>query len=191
MSKYVNHSGGCAGADMCWENEGLKYGVESVGYSFHNHTQYSNNQKILNQEELKKGWEHVLIAEKTLKRNLNSRQSFYVKNLVSRNWFQVKNAEAIYAVGSFVNEERKLVNGGTGWAVQMAIDNDKPVYFFDQVTDKWYKFIKCFNKFIKMYVLPKLTENFAGIGSRELNENGKNAIINIYKHNFEENSKKN
>ena len=54
--RYTNHSGGCDGADICWENEGLKYGVESVGYSFHNHKQYSYNRKILNQDELREGY---------------------------------------------------------------------------------------------------------------------------------------
>lgn len=181
---YVNHSGGALGADMCWENEGKKYGVESIAYSFYNHTQYSENQNILSNNQLKEGWQNVLIAEKTLKRNMSSRQSFYVKNLLSRNWFQVKNSEAIFAVGSFLNEEQTIVNGGTGWAVQMAIDNEKPVFFFNQPTDKWYEYSYTEEKFIEMDGLPTLTENFAGIGSRNLEDNGKKAIEEVYKFNF-------
>jgi hypothetical protein len=182
--RYTNHSGGCDGADICWENEGLKYGVESVGYSFHNHKQYSYNRKILNQDELREGWRNVMIAEKTLRRGLNTRQSFYVRNLVSRNWFQVKNAESIFAVGSFVDDNHDLVNGGTGWAVQMAIDNDKSVFFFDQFTNLWYNYSKEMGKFDELIGIPTLTKNFAGIGSRNLNDNGKRAIINIYEFNF-------
>ena len=182
--KYTNHSGGCQGADMMWENEGLKYDVDSIAYSFHNHVQYSYNPHILNHEQLKEGWENVLIAEKTLKRNISSRESFYVRNLVSRNWFQVKNAESIFAVGSFANDKNQFVNGGTGWAVQMAIDNNKPVFFFDQIGNNWYEYNYSDRYFTEMMEIPRLTENFAGVGSRKLNENGENAIVNIYEHNF-------
>lgn len=184
MNKYTNHSGGCRGADMCWETEGLKYGVESISYSFHNHIQYSYNPKILNTGELKEGWAHVMVAEKTLQRNFTTKESFYVRNLVSRNWFQVKNADAIFAVSTFLNDEHKVVNGGTGWAVQMAIDNKKLVYFYDQDGCKWYWYDYRIEKFSELNGIPKLKENFAGIGSAKLNENGINAIKDIYEANL-------
>tara|TARA_R110000772_G_scaffold17946_3_gene49934 strand:+ start:102030 stop:102587 length:558 start_codon:yes stop_codon:yes gene_type:complete len=181
MKKYMNHSGGCIGADMYWETEGLKYGVESTSYSFYNHVQYSYNQKVLSTKELKEGWNNVQIAEKTLNRGLNINQSFYVRNLVSRNWFQVKNAEAIFAVSTFLNDEHKIVNGGTGWAAQMAIDNNKPVYFFDQIGYNWYQYNYTLKVFQLILEIPLLTEDFAGIGSANLNENGKEAIRDVYK----------
>jgi hypothetical protein len=184
MKNYINHSGGCEGADMCWENEGLKYEVGSVSYSFHNHVQYSYNQKILNTDELNEGWGNVLIAEKTLQRNLSIIQfNHYVKNLISRNWFQVKNADAIFAVSTFLNDEHKIVNGGTGWAVQMGIDNKKPIYFYDQEKCEWYWYDYNIQKFVELNGIPKLSKNFAGIGSAKLNENGINAIKEIYEAN--------
>ena len=57
-----------------------------------------------------------------------------------------------------------------------------PVYIFDQKTGEWYTFNG--NKFIVIKEIPKLTFNFAGIGTRELTENGKNAIIGVYKNTF-------
>lgn len=42
---------------------------------------------------------------------------------------QVKNSDAVFAIGHLV---RGIVDGGTGWAVQMAIDDGKPVYVYDQ-----------------------------------------------------------
>jgi hypothetical protein len=184
MKKYTNHSGGCDGADMCWENEGLQYGVTSVAYSFYNHKQHSQNQHILNRKQLDEGWRNVMIAEKTLRRGLNTKQSFYVRNLVSRNWFQVKHADAIFAISAFVNEEHNEVKGGTGWAVQMAIDNNKPIFFFDQESNEWYEYSYSDEKFLVMEYLPTLTENFAGIGSRELTKIGKSAIKQLYEYNF-------
>jgi len=62
MNNYICHSGGCSGSDMVWENEGNKYGVFTIAYSFYNHKQEGWNRKILSGEELKEGFEHVKIA---------------------------------------------------------------------------------------------------------------------------------
>lgn len=182
---YICHSGGTKGSDIEWENEGNKYGVKTVAYSFYNHVQDSQNQKILTLEELSEGWEHVKIASVGIKRNPNG-QARYIQNLLSRNWFQVKNAEAIFAIGKFLSNEKVIVSGGTGWAVQMGIDNKKDVFFFDQMDNKWNKFNYDLQKFEIIDYIPKLTENFAGIGTREINENGKEAIRKIYESNFNE-----
>ena len=181
---YINHSGGCPGADIEWENEGNKYGVHTIAYSFYNHVQEGKNRKILTVEELNEGYEHVKIAAFGLKRNSNITYA-YVRNLLSRNWFQVKNSEAIFAIGKFI--DNKTVNGGTGWAVQMAIDSHKPTYVFDQINNVWKHFnymINCFELFNTNYGIPVLSKNFAGIGTRDINEYGVNAIKTIFKSNF-------
>jgi hypothetical protein len=104
--------------------------------------------------------------------------------LISRNWFQVKGADCVYAVGKFVKGSTKLVDGGTGWAVQMAIDNNKPVCLFDQPSDLWFRFVCDMGKFMPYPYIPTLTKNFAGIGTREITENGKRAIKNVYEETF-------
>lgn len=181
VMEYVCHSGGCPGSDIMWETEGLKYGVKTISYSFWNHNQIGKNRKILTVEELKEGFQHVLKANETLKRRPET-QPQYVQNLLNRNWFQVKNSEALFAIGKFAN--KRIVDGGTGWAVQMAIDEGKPVFVFDQKENIWKKFSYDCDEFGQLYVIPKLTVNFAGVGTRDINENGRNAIIEIYKHNF-------
>jgi hypothetical protein len=177
-NNFICHSGGCPGADMAWETEGYKYDVYTISYSFHNHKQEGKNQKILSPKELQEGYEAAKIADKTLKRNFDSIQYPYVKNLLARNWFQVKNAEAVYAIAKSITEN--IVEGGTGWAVQMAVDNNKPVYVFDQVTNRWYKYSS--NNIFEPIssAAPKLTKNFAGIGTRDLTDDGLQAIINTY-----------
>lgn len=179
--KYTCHSGGCPGADMTWENEGLKYGVHTIAYSFWNHKQEGRNQKILSGVELAEGFEAVMRANKVMKRYPQG-QSQYVKNLLSRNWFQVKNSEAVFAIGKF--QSPLIVSGGTGWAVQMAIDSEKFVYVFDQINKRWCWYHPIDNIFIYTEKIPTLTENFAGIGTREINEWGIKAIQEIYKKNF-------
>lgn len=175
---YTCHSGGCPGADMMWETEGEKYGVKTIAYSFYGHVQEGKNPKILTVEELNEGWEHVLIAEKTLKRNVEGLSSTYTRSLLCRNWFQVKNSEAVFAIGLFDTFAR--VRGGTGWAVQMAVDSKKPVHVFEQDIGLWATFNYTDGIFTPTYSPIKLTKQFAGIGTRDINEAGKRAIEAMY-----------
>jgi hypothetical protein len=181
--KYTCHSGGCSGSDMTWENEGLKYDVHTIAYSFWNHKQEGRNQKILSEVELIEGFEAVMRANKVMKRYPQG-QPQYVKNLLARNWFQVKNSEAIFAIAKkFVTEH--IVDGGTGWAVQMAVDCDKPVFVFlqDSMGGSWFRYMPIVGFESCRGKIPTLTENFAGIGTREINQYGINAIKQILKQN--------
>jgi hypothetical protein len=70
----------------------------------------------------------------------------------------------------------------------MAIDEGKPVYLFDQLDNCW----KTFNKEGRRWedVLHSTLridqrKNFAGIGSRELTEEGKKAIQDLMERSFE------
>lgn len=172
QSKYVNHSGGAVGSDSYWGAIGEKYGVVSEHYYYGNKTPNGNHQ--ITQEQFEEGKEHVLKANETLHR----RPDDYM-NLLSRNYAQVKNADAIFAVGHLKNG---IVDGGTGWAVQMAIDDNKPVYVYDQTRKQWFSNIN--GQWQVFSGIPKLTKNFAGIGTRELNQDGKDAIKQVYENTF-------
>lgn len=178
---YTNHSGGAGGSDMEWEIQGRQYGVTTNAYSFGGHNQYSNNQCKLTAEQLKEGAEKAKIASLALGRPWKYIENKpYVKNLMSRNWFQIKNADCVFAVGKLVKASDKLVDGGTGWAVQMAVDNQKSIYLFEQNFNSWFVYDYEKNCFTTLDHTPTLTENFAGIGTREINDNGKKAIADVY-----------
>ena len=185
QNNYVCHSGGCPGADMEWENQGNDYGVKTIAYSFPHHIQEGKNQNILTQEQLNEGWEQVLLCEKPIKRPLHKiKYNQYVKNLLCRNWFQVKNSESIYAVGTLVIGSDKIVDGGTGWAIQMAVNSRKPIYLFEQNFEQWLIYHYPENKFVEINSIPTLTTNFAGIGTRKINDKGIQAISDILKFNL-------
>jgi hypothetical protein len=183
--EWVNHTGGAEGADLYWEVEGKKYGVFSIAYSFPNHTQYGENRLILTEDELWEGWKNVQKASKGIKRPLSKIEyNPYIRNLLCRNWFQVKGGDGIFAIGTIVKSNHSLVNGGTGWAVQMAIDNNKPIYLYEQEMEYWMRYDYVAKKFGVIDYIPTLTSHFAGIGSRDLKDSGKKAIEEIYKHTF-------
>lgn len=176
---YINHSGGAKGSDSVWDTIGRRYGVQAHRHYWHNGLPKPplGNVELSNQQ-LEEGWLKVLKANKKLKR----RPEKY-KSLLARNWFQVKNTEGVYAIGTLVQswgagQVPDEVSGGTGWAVQMAIDCSKPVFVFDQELKSWFRwnnlcFVGC-NQ-------PKLSQNFTGIGTRNINEDGKDAIEKLYR----------
>lgn len=175
-NSYLGHSGGAVGSDTQWDIIGKEYGFNTVKhYYFDGFKTPNGNSPITLSDELKSQIDLIIQkANKTLKRSYPTR-SEYVNNLLRRNWFQVYNSESIYAISTVTNN---LVDGGTGWAVQMAIDCRKRVYVFCQNRKKWLTW--------KLGVweeceTPRLSNNFACIGTREIDENGINAIRAVYK----------
>lgn len=194
LQGYVNHSGGAKGSDTVWGEVGAKFGVVSKHYYHGNKTPNGNIQ--ITEAQFAEGKEHVLQANKSL-----HRQPDKYLDLLARNWMQVKNADAVFAIGhlykqylEYPNGKRYYpVDGGTGWAVQMAIDSQTPIYLFDQDRKVWLKFIgpqSMYEAGLKgnektegwevLSTAPILTKNFAGIGSREITEDGRKAISDVY-----------
>lgn len=169
---YVNHSGGAVGSDSMWGELGAQYGIVSEHYWHGNRTKNGNHE--ITEDEFEEGKDHVLLANKTL-----HRKPYRYMNLLARNYMQVKYSDEIFGIGCFKN---KVVDGGTGWAVQMAIDDGKTVNFYDQERNVWGRYS---NGKWEQIDTPILTKNFAGIGTRELNENGMMAIKDVIIKTFE------
>lgn len=173
LATFINHSGGAVGADTQWDIIGKEFGmINNKHYYFEGFKTPNGNTSI--PINLKNEADSKLKAtNKTLGRTFPTSNE-YVNNLLRRNWWQVKNSDAIFAISSITDNK---VDGGTGWAVHMAIAENKPVYVFDQNQNKWFTWNN--GKFIET-TTPVLTKNFAGIGTREINEKGKQAIRNVY-----------
>ena len=180
-SHYTLFSGGAQGSDLHWQNMGAKYGVRVKAFSFEGHGKRNSARVVLTDFQLKQADEHLHKANKTLKRHFPTCKSF-VDNLLRRNWYQVKDASGVFAVGKLC-ASGKIVEGGTGWAVQMAIDARKPVYVFDFGVGSWKRYDYDKQKFLSCKV-PRLTLNFTGIGTRILPEEGKTAIERVFKETF-------
>ena len=67
-------------------------------------------------------------AAKKLNKNLPTH--FYTLQLLQRNYQIAKKAHTIYAFG-ILEKDAKRVKEGTGWTVQLALDERKEVYLFD------------------------------------------------------------
>jgi hypothetical protein len=174
-SQYYNHSGGALGADSEWDNIGRQFGViHHYHYWYGTKNPKSKDDDEITKEEFNEGKQKVLEANRTLKRKPEA-----YMNKLARNWMQVANASTVFAITSLVSPTE--AKGGTGWAVQMAIDNDVPVFVFDQTKESWFAWNG--QKFVSTGT-PRLTQNFAGIGTREINAAGLKAIKDVYERTF-------
>jgi hypothetical protein len=193
LTKLVCHSGGAPGSDTVWESEGYVYGVDTRAYSHKTPKHTSPNKVEISDEDYSEGVIEVNKANKFL----NRYGIHKYMNLLARNWAQVKYSEQIFAIGTIIKPgckntkgyynkgEFDIVDGGTGYAVMMGINNKKEVFVFDQIRDKWFRWSYSTFQFVEMKNVPSITsQNFAGIGTREIQPNGVKSIKDVFEKTF-------
>jgi hypothetical protein len=178
-------SGGAIGSDAQWGMNAGRDGQSVIHWSFAGHKHDVAEQEVvrLTDEDLEKADEHLKKASRTIKRPWPGNRSHTVKSLLRRNWYQVAWAESVYVVGSFRHDG--VVNGGTGWAVQMFLDRHEqiaqfealPIYVYDQDSEQWHQYIGGWKP---IECPPKPSGIWAGVGTRELKDSGKWAIRKLF-----------
>lgn len=192
LSNIVCHSGGAVGSDTEWEIIGQEFSVKTKAYSYKTPKHESVNKVEISEEDYKEGVEEINKANKWL----NRYGIHKYMNLLARNWSQVKYSDEVIAIGYIVKKGEKnpkgyynkgkydMVDGGTGYACQMAINHQRPVYVFDQIRDKWFRWSYSSLCYMECKC-PKIThQNFAGIGTREIKPNGIQAIRDVFDKTF-------
>ena len=173
----ILYTGGAKGADLVFEAAALKAGYEVHAFSFSGHKSHSKCLLKLGDSELNLAIPFVTNAAKRLGKNIPA--PGHIRNLLLRNYYQVKDTEAVFAVSTF-NVATNTIAGGTGWAVEMAIELKKPVFVYDQLRKLWIQFID--HKWQRSLWVPSIQayDKITGIGSREINEFGINAINELF-----------
>lgn len=179
-SQYTNHSGGAVGADSMFDTIGREFGVtKHMHYYYGRKTPKGNI--LLTDTQIKEGVREMYKAAEILNRKPTKEATI---NLLSRNWFQVKNSTQIVAIAP-IDESMKFVEGGTGWAVAMAQSNNKKIDVFNLKDNSWYKWN---GSIFEKSSVPVLDKNFAGIGSRQdqgkMTEASIQAIRDVYENTF-------
>lgn len=171
IADFTLHSGGAKGADSAWDDIGTQYGLTKRNHYQKDKTPRGNT--TITAEQFKEGLVKAKEAAKALGRNWSNKP--YIQGLLSRNWQQVKNADAVFAIAERL--DGSYVAGGTGYAVAMAVQEGKPVYAFDQSQNQWFESVD--GQWVATDT-PTLTPNFAGIGTRNLSKQGEQAIQDVY-----------
>jgi hypothetical protein len=189
LNNIICHSGGAQGADTYWADIGKEYGVKTRAYSYKTKYHDSPDKVEISDEDYNEGISQVNKANKILGRFGIHKYM----NLLARNWAQIKYSDEVFAIGTIVEPGKKgsrgyynkskyqVVDGGTGYAVQMGINASRKVFVFDQDKDKWFRWSYSSLSFIELSDVPDIkTQNFAGIGTREIKQNGIKAISEVY-----------
>lgn len=162
------YSGGALGADSLFQAKGAN--------SFNKVEVFRPETiKTLDPNKIQKIDNTLQQVSKTLNKNMPTNE--YVLNLQRRNYLIVENADTVYAVGKL--DSPTLVSGGTGWGVETSKLLNKKINFFDQIEGKWYNWDYNTKSFVEIPAPVLGKENIAGIGTRELNDKGKQAIENL------------
>tara|TARA_Y100001938_G_scaffold144099_1_gene218122 strand:- start:2799 stop:11654 length:8856 start_codon:yes stop_codon:yes gene_type:complete len=200
--KAIVMSGGAKGSDQLWGSALTDMGVPVIHYSFkggqrlgHADAKGLRTHK-LTESQLESANTRVAQANQTLGRDL-SRLSQGGWNAIRRNWWQIKNASAVYAVGDIVKSTADLtgpakersqklgligrtVKGGTGWGVQMARDKGLKINVYDVSSKKWHNFDYKANRFIPIEKPSPPPKEWAAIGTRFYNPKTRSTDIPLH-----------
>jgi len=205
ISEKTNNSGGAKGSDAYWNYESTIIGSSNMNW--HNQDMIDrakqglekdlvlnlleNNKQALIQDESEYA-NVVAIGGRRLGKTAKNPSTI---NKLGRNWYQVKNSDGIYAiVEDFYKRpdtgqlDMSNVSGGTGWAIAYAAEKidgiERLIYVYNQKDSKWYKYNYNTNVFELYNDTPILTNKYAGIGTRKIEANGKQAIKDVYEKTF-------
>jgi len=180
--KIECYSGGASGSDYAWVKVCERFKIPSHVFTFlgHRGLVLPKNRQFChtythNDNELKLGHQPLLKANETLRRNYPA-ESPWTNRLLRRNYLIVRHVGQVFGIGS-LNNPKTIVSGGTGWGVQMGIDLGLDVYVFEQDLGVWCKWGG--SQFVPMIDPPIIAGKFAGIGTRQINPAGVQAIVGI------------
>jgi hypothetical protein len=180
-------SGGARGSDHAWGLMAADRDHQVIHFSFDGHrTADAAHVEVLTRAQLDEADPWVQAAAKPMKRRLSTAKP-HVMDLLRRNWYQVRYAERVYAIGRLVADDPGALKiaGGTAWAAQMYVNRwyeerhfpECELYLFDMETNQWMQWWECWRK---ITAPPIPHGRYAGIGSREITDAGVEAIFRAY-----------
>ena len=175
-------SGGAPGAEAQFGACAERYGVEEVNFTFDGHRiERHRGVRVLNHEELLAGDVSLEYVSRLMHRRYAEGPT--IRKVLQTLWYQVNNGQEIYVVG--VIRDDKTVRGGTGWGAEFAKLCNKPLFVFDQEKDGWFRWTGAEWQSIGTDA-PTITHpHFTGTGTRQIHDNGKRAIEDLFTRSFE------
>ncbi len=177
-SEYSLYSGGLKGAEAAFGECAEKHGINEVNLSFEGHKlSREKNVTILSCDELKKGDISMEIVSEKMGRRYA--QADKIRKVFQVLFHMVNKGYQVFAIGWI--QEDQTVKGGTGWGIELAKFFNRPVSVFDQGTNKWCTWDG------KEWVedQPVITDKtFCGTGTRNLSDEGKKAIDELFTRSF-------
>tara|TARA_Y100001963_G_scaffold11200_1_gene14228 strand:+ start:3255 stop:12407 length:9153 start_codon:yes stop_codon:yes gene_type:complete len=144
--------------------------------------------RVVKKVELEEANEALRVANQTLKRGALKELSPGKLDQLRKNYFIVKNAEEVYLVGTVGGKRNNRVMptaSGTEWAHQMAINMKKPVYIYDQKTQRWMKWQPgVTGAFVPVANMPKPKRSMAIVGDKFMKPGTQDALTEHFTKHF-------
>ena len=168
------YSGGLKGAETAFGEAAEKWSVKEVNFTYSGHkTNRQKNLVVLSDDDLKRGDISMELVSKMMSRTYYETDK--IRKVLQAIFHMVNKGHQIFVIGTIL--EDNTVKGGTGWAVELAKLFNRPLAVYDQAKNNWYSW----QQGTWVQDTPKIEhETFVGSGSRNLSENGKKAIDDLF-----------
>jgi len=178
-SAYVLLSGGARGAEETFGKCAEEWGLAEENYTFKGHSPArSRGLILLSDAELEQGHVSPVYLKAQMHRSYPDPTT--TDKVIQSIWHQVNTASEVFVVGA-INDDA-TVRGGTGWAAELGRHWRKRVFVFDQGKNAWFRWN---NDAWVMEQAPRITgARFTGTGTRNLTEQGRNAIRDLFERSF-------
>ena len=178
QSKLTLYSGGHKGSETEFGKQAEAWGIQVVNYTFEGHAvEATRNLQVLTPEELKKGDVSMEIVSRRMGRTYAKTDK--IRKVIQSIFHMVNNGYHVFAVGWI--QPDNTVKGGTGWAAELGKWFNRPVSVYDQDRNGWFSWQE------KEWVAdtPVIADkDFVGTGTRNLTEDGKTAIRDLFERSF-------
>ncbi len=178
--RYRLLSGGGKGAEAEFGACAERWGMTEVNYTFAGHTILERRRGLvqLAEDDLKKGDFSLVYVSKRLNRVLS--EIPLVRSILQTIWHQINGASQVFVVGTI--QADNTVRGGTGWGAELARLWKKPLFVYDQPKRSWFRWSGSAWEIAHMPVIT--SEAFAGIGTQNLTDDGREAIRDLFLRSF-------
>ena len=172
------YGGGHVGAENYFGECAERWGMKEVTYSFEGHfVKREKNVVILDQNELKRGDVSMEIISGHMRRQYARPEK--LRAVFQSIFHMVNKGLQVFAVGIIMPND--TVKGGTGWGVELGKFFNRNVHVFDTHKGAWFTWRH--GEWVEEPAL--ITETtFCGTGTRDLSEEGKKAIEDLFVRSF-------
>ncbi len=172
-------SGAANGSEAAFGAAAERHGITEVNFTFDGHNDArTRGIRVLTPVELNQGDVSLAYVSRLMHRKYHDTPLF--RRVLQSIWHQVNSGQEVYVIGRILDDG--TVKGGTGWGAEFAKLCNKPLFVFDQTTDKWQRWS---GEAWSNESPPTIThERFTGSGTRFLEPNGKNAIDELFERSF-------
>jgi len=177
-SKLKLYSGAHKGAESEFGRLAEEWGIPEVNFSFEGHQMDREKDVVmLDGESLKKGDLSMEIVSQQMGRNYARPDK--IRRVIQSIYHIVTNSYHIFAIGWIQPDD--TVKGGTGWGVELAKMFNRDVSVYDQERKSWFTW----REGHWVPDAPMIPHRpFAGTGTRNLTEEGKAAIHDLFQRSF-------